>query len=81
MAKVVIVKSATDGSESRDGPAVMAKRVVQAPTQQASLDLQATITDVTSRNRHASAIALLQGKGSGHCVTRECDHEHGGVRR
>ena len=43
---------------------MMAKRVAQEPTLQASLDLQATITDVTSRNRHVSAIALLQGEGS-----------------
>ena len=72
MAKVVIVKSATNGSERRDGQqAVMAKRVAQAPTLQASLDLQATITDVTSRNRHVSAIALLQGEGSEGTVNRE----------
>ena len=45
----------------------MAKRVAQAPTLQASLDLQATITDVTSRNRHVSALALLQGEGSEDC--------------
>ena len=45
----------------------MAKRVAQAPT----LDLQATITDVTSRNRHVSAIALLQGEGSEDTVNRE----------
>ena len=63
MAKVVIVKSATSGSECRDGQqAVMAKRVAQAPTLQASLDLQATFTDVTSRNRHVSASALVQGE-------------------
>ena len=42
-------ESATNGSELRDGKqAVMAKRVAQAPTLQASLDLQAMITDVTS---------------------------------
>ena len=59
-------------SERRDGQqAVMAKRVAQAPTLQASLDLQATITDVTSRNRHVSAIALLQGEGSEGIVNRE----------
>ena len=47
--KVVILKSATSGSEQRDGKqAVMAKRVAQAPTLQASLDFQAMITDVTS---------------------------------
>ena len=72
MAKVVIVKSATNGSERRDGQqAVMAKRVARAPTLQASLDLQAMITDVTSRNRHVSAIALLQGEGSEDTVNRE----------
>ena len=72
MAKVVIVKSATNGSELRDcQQAVMAKRVAQAPTLQASLDLQATITDVTSRNRHVSAIASLQGEGSEDTVNRE----------
>ena len=72
MAKVVIVKSATNGSERRDGQqAVMAKRVAQAPILQASLDLQATITDVTSRNCHVSAIALLQGEGSEGTVYRE----------
>ena len=61
MANVVIVKSATNGSELRDGlQAVMAKRVAQAPTLQASLDLQATITDVTSRNRHVSARACCK---------------------
>ena len=49
----------------------MAKRVAQAPTLQASLDLQAMITDVTSRNRHVSAIALLQGEGSEDTVNRE----------
>ena len=79
MAKVVIVKSAmsrmqkhsVNGSELRDGQqAVMAKRVAQAPTPQASLDLQATITDETNRNRHVSAIALLQGEGS-EAVNRE----------
>lgn len=43
----------------------------QAPTPQASLDLQATIIDVTSRNRHVSAIALLQGEGSEGTVNRE----------
>ena len=72
MAKVVIVKSATNGSERRDGQqAVMAKRVAQVPTLQASLDLQTTITDVTSRNRHVSAIALLQGEGYEGNVNRE----------
>ena len=72
MAKVVIVKSATNGSERRDGKqAVMAKRVAQAPTLQASLDLQATITDVTSRIRHISAGVLLQGEGSAGTVNRE----------
>ena len=72
MAKVVIVKSATNGSQLRDGQqAVMAKRVAQAPTLRASLDLQATITDVTSRNRHVSARALLQGEGSEGTVNRE----------
>ena len=72
MAKVVIVKSATNGSERRDGQqTVMAKRVAQAPTLQASLDLQATITDETSRNRHVSARALLQGEGSEGTVNRE----------
>ena len=56
-------ESATSGSERRDGQqAVMAKRVAQAPTLQASLDLQATITDATSRNRHVSAMVLLQVK-------------------
>ena len=65
MAKVVIVESATNGSERRDGQqAVMAKRVAQAPTLQASLDLQAMITDGTSKNRHVSARALLLGEGS-----------------
>ena len=49
----------------------MAKRVAQAPTLQASLALQATITDATSRNRHVSAIALLQGEGSEDAVNRE----------
>ena len=49
----------------------MAKSVAPVPTLQASLDLQATITDVTSRNRHASAIALLQGEGSEDTVNRE----------
>ena len=49
----------------------MAKRVAQAPTLQASLDLQATITDVTSINRHVSARALLQGAGSEGTVNRE----------
>ena len=69
MAKVV--KSATNGSERRDGQqAVMAKRVAQAPTLQASQDLQATITDATSRNHHVSAIAL-QGDGSEGIVNRE----------
>ena len=72
MAEVVIVKSATNGSERRDGwQAVMAKRVAQAPTLQASLDLQAMITDVTSRNRHVSAIALLQGEGFEDTLNRE----------
>ena len=72
MPKVVIVKSATNGSERRDGQqAVVAKRVAQAPTLQASLDLQATITDVASRNRHVSARALLQGEGSEGTVNRE----------
>ena len=72
MAKVVIVNSATNGSERRDGlQAVMVKRVAQAPPLQASLDLQATITDVTIRNRHVSAIALLQGEGSEYTVNRE----------
>ena len=71
MAKVVIVNSATNGSERRDGQqAVVAKRVLQAPIQ-ASLDLQATITDVTSRNRHVSARSLLQGEGSEGTVNRE----------
>ena len=41
----------------------MAKRVALEPTLQASLDLQAMITDVTSRNRHVSARALWQGEG------------------
>ena len=73
MAKVVIVKSATNGSERRDGQqAVMAKRVAQTPALQASLDLQATITDVTSRYRHVSATVLLQGEGSDGTVNREC---------
>ena len=36
-----------------------------------ALDLQATITDVTNRNRHVSAIALLQGEGSEGTVNRE----------
>ena len=49
----------------------MAKRVAQAPTLQASLDLQATITDVTSRNRHVSARTLLQGEGFEDTVNRE----------
>ena len=49
----------------------MAKRVAEAPTLQASLVMQATITDVTSRNRHVSAIALLQGEGSEDTVNRE----------
>ena len=49
----------------------MAKRVAQEPTLQASLDLQATITDVTSRNRHVSARTLLQGEGSEDTVNRE----------
>ena len=72
MAKVVVVKSSTNGSERGDGQqAVMAKRVAQAPTLQASLDLQATITVVTSRNRHVSARALLQGEGSQGTVNRE----------
>ena len=72
MAKVVLVKSVTNGSERRDGQqAVVAKLVAQVPTLQASLDLQATITDVTSRNRHASARALLQGEGSEGTVNRE----------
>ena len=72
MARVVLVKSVTNGSERRDGQqAVVAKRVAQVPTQQASLDLQATITDVTSRNRHVSARALLQGEGSEGIVNRE----------
>ena len=72
MAKVVIVKSATNGLERRNGQqAVMVKRVAQAHTLQASLDLQATITDVTSRNRHVSAMALLQGEGSEDTVNRE----------
>ena len=58
--------------KSRDGQqAVIAKRVAQAPTLLASLDLQATITDVTSRNRHVSARALLQGEGSEGTVNRE----------
>ena len=49
MPKVMIVKSAANGSELRDGQqAVMAKRVAQAPTLQASLDRQETITDVTA---------------------------------
>ena len=72
MAKVVIVKSATNGSERRDRQqTVMAKRVAQAPTLQASLDWQATITDVTSRNRHVYARALLQCEGSEGTVNRE----------
>ena len=72
MAKVVIAKSATNGSELRDGQqAVVAKRVAQASTLQASLDLQATIADATGRNRHVSAIALLQGEGSEDTVNRE----------
>ena len=50
---------------------MVAKRVAQEPTLQASLDLQATITDVTSRNRHVSAVALLQGEGSEDTVNRE----------
>ena len=37
----------------------------------ASLDLQATITDVTSRIRHVPAIALSQGEGSEDPVNRE----------
>ena len=49
----------------------MAKRIAQSPALQASLDLQATITDVTSRNRQVSAIALLQGEGSEDTVNRE----------
>ena len=49
----------------------MAKRVAQEPTLQASLDLQATITDVTSRNRHVSARTLLPGEGSEDTVSRE----------
>ena len=49
----------------------MAKRVAQASTLQASLHLQATITDVTSRNRHVYAFALLQGEGSEGTVNRE----------
>ena len=48
-----------------------AKRVAQAHTLQASLDLQVTITDVTSRNRHVSARVLLQGGGSEGTVNRE----------
>ena len=68
----MIVKSATNGSERRDGQhAVMAKRVAQPTTLQASLDLQAMITDVTSRNRHVSARAVLQGEGSEGNVNRE----------
>ena len=59
-------ESATNGSERRDGEqALMAKCVAQAP--QASLDLQAMITDATSRNRHVSAIA----EGSEDTVNRE----------
>ena len=50
---------------------IVAKRVAQAPTLLASLDLQATITDVISRNRHVSAIALLQSEGSEGTVNRE----------
>ena len=49
----------------------MAKRVAQAPTLQASLDLQATITDVTSKIRHVSARTLLPGEGSDDTVNRE----------
>ena len=70
MVKVVKLKSATNGSERRDGQqAVMAKCFAQAPTLQASQDQLATITDVTSRNRHVSAIALLRGEGSEGTVT------------
>ena len=65
-------ESATTGSERRDGwQAVMAKRVAQEPALQASLDLQAMITDATSRNRHVSARSLLQGEGSEDTVNRE----------
>ena len=41
------------------------------PHYRASLDLQATITVATSRNRHVSAIALLQGEGSEDTLNRE----------
>ena len=71
MAKVVVVKSATNGSERRDGWHVVAKRVAQAHMLQASLDLQVTITHVTSRHRHVSARTLLQGEGSEDIVNRE----------
>ena len=49
----------------------MAKRVAEVPTLQASLDLQATITNVTNRNRHVSARALLQDEGSERTVNCE----------
>ena len=55
MAKVVIMR---------------VQRMVQS-SKQASLDLQATITDVTSRNCHVSAIALLHGEGSEDTVNHE----------
>ena len=45
--------------------------LLKRPHYRASLDLQATITDVTTRNRHVSAIALLQGEGSEDTVNRE----------
>ena len=66
-------KYSAKGSERRDG-----RCVAQAPTLQSSLDSQATVTDVTSKNRHVSAAALLQGEGF-ECIV--CGHEHGDVRR
>ena len=64
MAKVV---------ERRDGQqTMMAQRVAQAPTLQASLDLQATVTEKTAEIVMLSAIALLQGERSEGTVNSEC---------
>ena len=56
MAKVVIVKSASNGSELREACCSSA---------------HTTRINVTSRNRHVSAIALLQGEGCEDTVNRE----------
>ena len=72
MAKVVIVKSATNGLERRDGEeAVMVKRVAQAPTPQNITGLASDDRRCYQQKSSCISNALLQGEGSEDTVNRE----------